>query len=71
MSSDEQVVDQAMGTDQGSGVSKRSRPIHWDVKPLIPILPIQPRRAVTKELRRGGSTSGLTSRRPQTNEELE
>ncbi len=68
MSGDERVVDQATGSDQGSGVSKRSRPTRWDVKPLIPI---QPRRDVMKELRHGGSTSGLTSRRPHTNEELE
>ncbi len=60
-----------MGTDQGSSMRKCSRPTHWDVKPLIPIPLIQPRRDMTKELRCGGSTSGLTSRRPQTNEELE
>ncbi len=61
-SGDERVADQAEGSDQGSIVSKRSRPTWWDMKPLIPIPPIQPRRDVTKELRCGGS---------HTNEELE
>ncbi len=68
MSNDEWVVDQAAGSEQGSGVSKCSRPTHWDVKPLIPIPPIQPRRDVTKELKRGGPTTGLTSHRPRTDE---
>ncbi len=62
-SSDERAVDQAAGS-QGSGVSRCSRPTCWDVKPLIPIPPIQPRRDVMKELMHGGSTTRLTSRRP-------
>ncbi len=66
-SSDERVVDQATGSEQGSGVSRRSRPTRWDVKALIPIPPILPRCDVMKELRSGGPTAGLTSRRPQTN----
>ncbi len=70
-SSDEWKVDQATGSEQGSRVRKHSRPTCWDVKPLIPIPPIQPRRDVMKELKKGGWVTGLTSHRPHTDEAQE
>ncbi len=54
--------DQSAGSEQGSVESKRSRPTRWDVKSSI--LLVQPRRDVTKEMRPGGSTSGLTTCQP-------
>ncbi len=71
MSSNERMADQTVGSDQGSGMSKHSKLTHWDVKPMIPIPFIQPRRDVTKELRPGGSTSRLTSLQLTRNEQQE
>ncbi len=70
-SSEERMVDQAAASEQGSEGSRHSRPTCWDVKPLIPIPMVQPRRDVTKELKSGGPTAELTCRQPQANEAQE
>ncbi len=54
--------DQPTNSEPSSVESKHSRLTRWDVKSFIPL--IQPRRDVTKEMRLGGSTSGLTACQP-------
>ncbi len=68
-SSDERKTDQAVGSDKGSIASKCSKPTHWDVRPLIPLM--QPRCDVTMEMRPGGSVSGLAAHQPILNAERE
>ncbi len=62
MSGNERMDDQPANSEPSSVESKRSRPTRWDMKSFIPV--VQPRRDVMKELRAGGSNSGLTARQP-------
>ncbi len=65
MSSEDRMMDQTAVLEHGSEGGKRTQLTHWDVKPSLPILLIQPRQDVSKGLQVRGSGTGLTSRQPQ------
>ncbi len=71
MSSENWMIDQAPVSEQGSEGSRCSRLTCWDVKPSIPILMVQLRCDVTKELKSGRLTAGFTCHQPQVNEAQE